>query len=168
MNVKTSFALVAAMNTAFNNPKGDPHNVDWARLKSQVENIRRELKETLDAIEARDLEQTRDGLCDIQVFAMGGQHFIGVDGDADMAAVVEGVMTRFCRNQEELDATMAKYDALGVTYYGEGAFPTYCLKSARDQTDQGDEGGNGDEYPKGKFLKSVGYKTAVFPPLPEQ
>jgi hypothetical protein len=152
------FKLVSDMNTAFGNPKGDPKNVDWARLEAQVRNIADELQETLDAIAARDLEETRDGLCDINVFSLGAHHFLGIDATADMEAVVAGVMTRFCKNEDELARTKAKYDDLQVEYYVEGEFPTVCLKSAKDQQDK-----NGDNLPKGKFLKSVGYKKTVFP-----
>ena len=81
---------------------------------------------------------------------------IGADPDADMHAVIDGVLTRFCRDEAELQATKLKYDTLGVKYYVEGVFPEVCLKSAEDQ---------GDEYPKGKFLKSVGYRLPVFPAL---
>lgn len=84
------------------------------------------------------------------------QSLIGVDSDADMNAVIDGVLTRFCQDEESLRATCAKYANLGIEFVIEGSFPTVCLKSAFDQ---------GDEYPKGKFLKSVGYSQAVFPEL---
>ena len=155
---KSNFQLVAAMNAAFGNVQGDPGAIDWARLKSQIENIKDEYKETTDALALRDLEEVRDGLCDIMVFAYGAFHFLGIDADRDMRAVIEGVMTRFCRTQDELDRTKAKYDDLVVKYYVEGEFPAMCLKSAEDQQDR-----NGENLPKGKFLKSVGYRKAVFP-----
>ena len=154
------FALVKNMNTAFGNAEGDPKNINWERLENQVRNIHDEYDETTTALAARNLEQVRDGLCDIIVFALGAFHFVGIDADADMKAVIDGVMTRFCKDQAELDATKAKYAALEVDFYVEGNFPTMCLKSSKDQKDK-----NGDNLPKGKFLKSVGFKEPVFVPI---
>jgi len=162
-HISPMFAFVKRMNTAFGNPEGNPSNIDWNRLKSQVANIQDEFNETMDdGIGPQDLEKTRDGLCDIMVFALGAFHFMGLDADADMQAVLEGVMTRFCKDQDALDRTKAKYDALGVAYYVEGEFPTVCLKSAKNQPDPKGAG----SLPKGKFLKSVDFQDTVFPALP--
>ena len=144
------------MNDAFGNPKGNPKAVDWNRLEKQCKNILDEYIELMAAIAARDLTAVRDALGDVQVFAMGGQHFIGVDGDADMKAVVDGVMTRFIKNAEDKEATIALHAAKGVTeVYFEGEYPTMVMKSAVDQPDA----------PKGKFLKSASYKETVFSPI---
>lgn len=154
------FKLVKDMNTAFGNPEGNPVNINWTRLEKQIHNIHDEYKETLGALAERNLDEVRDGLCDIMVFALGGFHFLGIDANADMKAVIDGVMTRFCKDQAELDATIAKYTALEVDFYVEGEFPTRCLKSTKDQKDK-----NGDNLPMGKFLKAVGYSQTVFSPV---
>lgn len=162
--VRSSFIQVSDMNAAFGNPKGDPNNIDWDRLEAQCKNILDEYKELmgdpesndpdkiLGALKRRDLNGIRDALCDIMVFALGAQHFMGIDGDDDMKAVVDGVMTRFCKDQEELDSTIAKWEGKGLEVYVEGEFPRKIVKSAKDQPDA----------PKGKFLKSTGYKDTVF------
>lgn len=190
------FAIVAEMNIAFGNaqgvahhllphaPDGSPqpqplHDGAWERLQKQCDNIggkltvesldgqhngiiNGEVLELLRAIKRRDLDGTRDALCDIMVFALGAFHIAGLDADADMQAVIDGVMTRFCRNEAELDQTVEKYAKLGITkVYTVGAFPTLALKVAEDQV-----GTNGEQFPKGKFLKSVSYRDTVFPPLP--
>lgn len=154
------FKSVKDMNTAFGNPEGDPRDLDWTRLEKQISNVKDEYNETMLALQNRDVEQVRDGLCDIMVFALGAFHFMGVDADVDMQAVIAGVMTRFCKDQAELDATIKKYDALEVEFYIEGEFPTKCLKSAKDQKDK-----NGDNLPMGKFLKSANYSQPVFAPI---
>lgn len=174
----TSFELVSDMNTAFGNPKGDSKNIDWGRVRNQCKNIGDEFVELMTALGADrqvmknlgkiikhhlqefpcevDIEEVRDALCDISVFSLGAQHLMGVNGDADMAAVVDGVMTRFCCDQAELDATIAHWANKGIPdIYVEGEFPRKIVKSASDQPDA----------PKGKFLKSVGYSPTVFPPL---
>ena len=178
MGNKSSFELVADMNTAFGNPKGDYEVTDTERLCKQMLNVIDELGEFFIAaggnesqIKAAvsnfkqdmaetpilgdfDLLKARDAMCDIQVFAMGGQHLMGVDGDADMRAVVAGVMTRFIKNSQDLNDTIAYHAARGVTkVYFEGEFPTMVMKSAEDQPDA----------PKGKFLKSASFSEPVFP-----
>lgn len=155
--------------------------VAWSRLQKQCENIGGrlypnlaeavcppygeidgEVKELLLALEARNIDKVRDALCDIMVFALGAYHFTGYDADADMAAVLAGVMTRFCKDQDALDRTLAKWAALGVTdVYTQGQFPRLCVKSGSDQ-----KANNGDFCPKGKFLKSADYADTVFPPAP--
>lgn len=177
----SSFRQVAAMNVAFGNPAGDPYAVDVARLQSQMLNVVDELGEFyvatgcdaalvaagVEAFKAHiteamagdeefgmDFIKARDAVCDIQVFAMGGQHFMGVDGDDDMRAVVEGVMTRFIKDDADKAATIAKHAAKGVTeVYFEGEYPRMVMKSAKDQPDA----------PKGKFLKSASFREPDFP-----
>lgn len=172
---------VAVMNTAFGNPKGDFHNIDYERLTAQCRNILDEFLElwaALHGIETTelthwrfehgveeamrmcrtmankpDVDQIRDSLCDIQVFASGAQHFMGVNADEDMHEVVSKVMTRFIKDEADKEATIAKHAAKGVTnVYFEGDYPTMIMKSAEDQPDA----------PKGKFLKSASFSEPVF------
>ena len=151
----------------------------WKRLEKQCVNIGSEFIElmqgfgieanlTLKRVEtgkAFDVNTVRDALCDINVFSLGAHHFMGYDAETDMQCVVDAVMTRFCKDQDELDRTIAKYTGMGVAFYTEGEFPRMCLKSAHDQFMP--------EYPKGKFLKAADYRQPVFysvqdlPPDPE-
>lgn len=172
----TNFTSVANMNTAFGNPKGDPHSIDFERVRKQCLNIPDEFGELAVALgadpdlikaavnnlkwvaslhgNAVDLDKVRDALCDMHVFAYGAHHLMGIDADGDMAAVVDGVMTRFIKDEADKAATIAKHAAAGVVdVYFEGDFPTMVMKSARDQQDA----------PKGKFLKSASYSDTVFP-----
>lgn len=159
------FSNVCKMNQAFGNPAGNPlyfllspgtpeGEAAWAKLKRQCGNIAKEYEELQTALAARDLDKVRDALCDINVFSLGAHHFMGIDADVDMAAVLIGVMTRFCKDEDCLRRTCAKYDAMGVTYTVEGAFPRVYLRSDKDQGD--------GEYPKGKFLKSADFSDSAF------
>jgi len=175
----SNFKRVAAMNAAFGNPKGDPKAIDFDRVRKQCLNIIDELGELMLALGANpyglgqavnhlkdvagkgknkdvDLDDVRDALCDIHVFAYGAHHFMGIDADKDMDAVVDGVMTRFVKDAKDLAHTLDMHSAKGVKeFYIEGEFPTVVVKSAEDQPDA----------PKGKFLKSASYKNTVFPPV---
>lgn len=170
---------VAAMNVAFGNAKGDPSNIDWNRVRKQCMNMPDEMGEVFIALGADpamvrnavqmlksaamtpatgisfkvDPDAVRDGLCDIHVFDYGAHHIMGVDADRDMASVLDGVMTRFIKDEADKQATIAKHAANGITdVYFEGEFPTMVMKSATDQPDA----------PKGKFLKSASYSEPVF------
>lgn len=160
MSSEGMFEMVSRMNQAFGNPKGDPKAINWERIEKQCANIYGEYKELLEALEARDLNAVRDALCDINVFSLGAHHLLGIDANDDMRAVIEGVMTRFCKDKEDYYMTVGKYTLLGVEFYTEGDFPTLCLKSAKDQTDK-----LGEFYPKGKFLKSASFREPVFSPV---
>lgn len=161
-DAKSIFDHVSDMNVAFGNAKGDPTAINWDRLNSQCKNLKKELQELMDALAERNTDKVRDALCDLQVFTQGAQHIMGVDGDDDMLAVLDGVMSRFCKDEAELAATETKYRNLGVEFYVEGVFPNVCLKSAFDR---GGDAESGFEYPKGKFLKSANYREPTFTPL---
>lgn len=98
-----------------------------------------------------------DALYDIIDWAMQIADITGYPALADMHAVYVSNMSKFCTNDDELDKTMTKYAAIDVLVYEEGEYPTKCVKSACDQKDI-----NGDNYPKGKFLKGVKYQPPVF------
>jgi hypothetical protein len=175
---KTNYELVAAMNVAFGNPRGNAASIDWERIRKQCLNLPDELGELFialgadpkgvkDAVSALkwmaakpvnpiDRDQVRDSLCDMHVFGYGAHHLMGIDADHDMRAVLEGVMTRFIKDDADKAATIAKHAAAGVTdVYFEGEYPTMVMKSASDQPDA----------PKGKFLKSASFREPRFPLL---
>ena len=79
---------------------------------------------------------------------------MGLNADEDMQEVVRCVLTRFCKDEDHLIRTSMHYAQKGVVHYAEGTFPRVCLKSSFDQGD--------GEYPKGKFLKSLGYEQPIF------
>lgn len=173
----TAFKRVSEMNEAFGNPKGNPDDINWTRIRSQCKNIHDEYLELLAGLglapafvqsiranfndnfdqqafsHAPDVVAVRDALADIQVFKDGALHLMGYNGDNDMDDVVDGVMTRFVKNKEDKDATIALHAAKGVTeVYFEGKYPKMVMKSAVDQPDA----------PKGKFLKSASYSDTIF------
>lgn len=170
---QTNFQRVAQMNEAFGNPQGRPTAINLNAVRSQTRNILDEFCEIQTALGADpaavqalrdagkaiaytgeiDLEGVRDGLCDVHVFAYGAHHLMGIDADRDMNSVVDGVMTRFIKDEADKEATIALHAAKGVTdVYFEGDYPVMVMKSASDQPDA----------PKGKFLKSASYSQPVF------
>lgn len=179
---KTPFQRVAEMNIAFGNPKGDPNNINWERVQKQCLNIpdevgelfakgfgadREKVKKLVETFKAGlvaalgvnppDVKEVRDALGDIHVFKDGAVHLMGYDGDRDMDDVVDGVMTRFIKDEADKQATIKLHAAKGVTdVYFEGEFPKMVMKSAKDQPDA----------PKGKFLKSASFCETVWRPAP--
>ncbi|MBB4517388.1 hypothetical protein [Paraburkholderia fungorum] len=171
--MSSNFQRVSEMNAAFDNKKGDPSAIDWARIQSQCKSIGHEFGELMIALGAQkeqvkdlikaidavqfggevNIDQVRDSLCDVHVFGYGAHHLMGIDADRDMNDVVDGVMTRFIKSEDDRLATVAKHASSGVTdVYFVGEFPTMVMKSASDQPDA----------PKGKFLKSASYREPVF------
>ena len=159
------FVQVALMNEAFGNPKGDPASIDWARVQKQASNIAGdhpgdEYGELMRAIAAKDADATRDAFGDIIVFALGGFHFLGADGDDDVTEVLRAVMTRFCRDRAHLADTVQHYTERGVKVFCGGEFPRAWVKSEVDQV-----GSDGERYAQGKFLKALGYEQPKLKPL---
>jgi len=176
MTTLTNFQQVVQMNVAFGNPVGDPHNINWDAVRSQSTNILDEFCELMKALgldeqtlsrlkEVRQeltldrftgqvhLKGTRDALCDVNVYSYGAHHKMGIDADRDLHSVVSAVMTRFIKDEQDKQATIALHAANDVTdVYFEGEFPTMVMKSGSDQPDA----------PKGKFLKSASYSEPVF------
>ncbi|WP_454914446.1 DUF3658 domain-containing protein [Variovorax gossypii] len=233
----SSFQLVKTMNRAFDNLEGDPESPNWERIEWWISSVPDRYDETIRAIDATNLDQTRIGLCAIKELVLSAFHFmgadadskmkehystlpwadpatvtaggdpldvqwnglrrmlatvpanhaaamassrrrepsnlisalcanltvvdhafrfIGIDGEEDMGVVINSVMTCFCTDEAQLEATKAKYNALGVDFNVEGVFPTVSLKSPRDQKDKDDR-----DLPQGKFLKSVGFQKPV-------
>ena len=152
------FKEVSELNTLFGNPKGDHNNVDWGKLKNQSKNILDEYNELMDdGIEAKNLTEVRDAICDILVFTLGVGHIAGVPVDQDMEAVDASNRSKFCCDQDNVDATVAKYNVLGIDTYVDGEFPMKRVKSSKEQTDI-----HGDVYRKGKMLKSISFKEPIF------
>lgn len=94
-----------------------------------------------------------DTIATIISMAWDSLKIVGVLPILDMVSVINGVMTRFVKDEVDLEATKAKHAAKGITeVYTEGDFPTMILKSAIDQPDA----------PKGKFLKSASFSEPEF------
>lgn len=159
------FQLVAQMNEAFGNPRGNPHAIDWARVQQQARNIagdhnKDEYGELSDAIAVQSVDDARDAFCDIIVFALGGLHLMGYDGDEDVTEVLRAVTTRFCRNEDHLAQTLAHYAQLGIRHvYTGGEFPRKWVKTSGEQQDH-----KGERYSSNKFLKALGYEQPKLRP----
>jgi hypothetical protein len=172
------FQQVSEMNEAFGNPKGIPSEFEdqvsvngvlapqitkWDRIRSQCKNILSEYNELLEGLDERNITKVRDALCDINVFSLGAHHLLGLNADDDMTAVVDALFSRFCVDETHLNATSIHYLNMGVQHYYEGEFPRRCLKSSHDQGWTEAKDGSGYwEYPKGKFLKALGYHQPEF------
>lgn len=183
---QTPAQRVAEMNEAFGNPAGNfpPDTATLEVVRAQCRNIFDEYTELLEALgysratvdylklvhenvcqreylatadATTNVENIRDALCDIQVFAQGAQHLLGVNSDEDMHSVIDGVMTRFIKDEDDKLATIELHAKRGITHvYFEGEFPKMVMKSASNQPDA----------PKGKFLKSASYAATEFQPSP--
>lgn len=148
---------VKEMNVAFGNPEGCINNPNWGSIYTQARCIPEEVQELFDAIDELDMIEVRDAICDIMVFTIGLAHKAGIDIKSDMHSVFESNMSKFCEDEQQLKETVAKYKALGVEVEQKGKFPRSYVVSKYDQHDAQHK-----EYPAGKFLKGINFKTPVF------
>ncbi len=174
----TNYKLVSDMNIAFGNPLGNQNAVSLTKLKKQCANLANELSELFVALGADkkltdsladlmqwtlehpvnvpDIQEVRDALCDIHVFAYGAHHLMNVDADQDMKDVIEGLMTRFIKDEADKEASIKKHAANGIVQvYFEGEYPKMIMKSAVDQPDA----------PQGKFVKSASTRKEKLYPV---
>lgn len=81
-----------------------------------------------------------------------------VNLDIALASVYQSNMTKFCADQEMLDATIKAYADKGIVVAPDDntVFPNKVVRSPVDQTV------DGKLYSKGKFLKSVSFKEPDF------
>jgi NTP pyrophosphatase (non-canonical NTP hydrolase) len=153
---QTTFQKNTLMNLAFGNAKGDKANPDWDALERQYRISKSEMDEIGQAIEDRDFEQLIDGIADVTTTNDGLAHIAGINGDVALQCVYQSNMSKFCATQEEVDATIAKYEALGVVLTVHGEFPAKYVRSAQPQYLKG------ELIPAGKFLKGVKYQGPDF------
>lgn len=159
----SNFTDVSRLNTLWGNLKGDPNNIDWVKLDSQAKNIKDEYDELMEAIAAKDVTEVRDALCDILVFTYGAGHMAGVPLDADMKAVYDSNLSKFCKNPDEFLKTIIHYKNLGVEILGEGDFPEVRVRSTKYQI-----GNDGKTYQANKILKCINWKEPAFNPIEDE
>ncbi len=155
-NPLNPFDQVSHMNSAFGNPKGVMAQPDWEALGRQYKILESEFKELGLALDRRQMHGpggVRDGVADVNVVNLGVAHIAGIDSDTDMLEVFESNMSKMCTNAEELQATVVKYNNLGLEVVTYPNYPLAYVKSAKDQT-----GNDGEFYKQGKFLKGINFQ----------
>lgn len=125
------------------------------RFPYLLKNLEHHLETTL--VLDSDTTPIEKALWEIITWAMQIADLTGYPAMKDMHAVYVSNMSKFCANDADLTFTVEKYGKLQVEVYAEGEYPTKCVKSFKDQKDI-----NGENYPKGKFLKGVKYQAPVF------
>ena len=147
----SNFTDVSFLNTVFGNEKGDLQNPNWEKSAKQLHLIQEELAELVEGIDNKDISEIRDAVADILVVTYGMAHIMGIDADKDMAAVQESNLSKLCKTNEEIEATLKFYQQeKGLDVYAGGEIPEAYIKSSKDQT-----GSDGKFYPAHKFLKNT-------------
>ncbi|MFD2552938.1 pyrophosphohydrolase domain-containing protein [Sphingobacterium tabacisoli] len=114
---------VAEFHKTFQHPILDtPQIPSESRCKLRVSLIEEELKELEEAIQAKDLVEIADALCDIQYVLSGAILEFGLKDKFNtlFEEVQRSNMSKACKNEEEAIATQAHYKEKGVdSYYKE-------------------------------------------------
>lgn len=138
---------VAEFHTTFQHPiLEEPTIPSKERCALRVSLIAEELKELQEAIEADDLVEVADALCDIQYVLSGAVLEFGL-GDKFKTLfdeVQRSNMSKGCKTVEEAEATMAHYKAKGTDSYYKKVGDLYLVYRTSDE----------------KTLKSVNYSAA--------
>ncbi|WP_027856421.1 nucleoside triphosphate pyrophosphohydrolase family protein [Marinobacterium jannaschii] len=153
----SNFTDVSLLNSVFGNIKGDMETPDWNKARKQLQLIQEEMQEMVEGIEKHDLSEVRDAIADVLVTTYGMAHILGIDADKDMAAVQDSNMSKLCKTETEIEATLAYYrNEIGLDVYSGGELPQGWVKSGKDQT-----GKDGKTYPAHKFLKNTNWHEPV-------
>lgn len=149
----SNFTDVSFLNTVFGNQKGEYGTPNWEKAAKQLHLIQEELAELVEGIEKQDVTEVRDAIADVLVITYGMAHILGIDADADMAAVQESNLSKLCKTEDEIAQTLAYYEnEVGIEVYAGGELPKAFIKSAKDQN-----GKDSKFYPAHKFLKNINW-----------
>lgn len=113
---------VVQFHTTFNHPILDnPQIPDQKRAKLRISLLKEELEELEEAIEAKNLVEVADALCDLQYVLSGAILEFGLGNKfAELFAEVQrSNMSKVCHTEEESKATVDHYELLGQSAYYE-------------------------------------------------
>lgn len=149
----SNFTDVSFLNTVFGNQKGEYETPSWEKAAKQLHLIQEELAELVEGIEKQDVTEVRDAIADVLVTTYGMAHILGINADADMAAVQESNLSKLCKTEDEIAQTLAYYEnEIGIEVYAGGELPKAFIKSSKDQN-----GKDSKFYPAHKFLKNINW-----------
>lgn len=138
---------VADFHRTFHHPVlENPQIPPKERAELRVALIAEELKELQEAIDANDIVEVADALCDIQYVLAGAVLEFGLGGKFVelFDEVQRSNMSKACKTEEEAKATVAHYEAKGFPCFYEKDGNNYLVFRTADR----------------KTLKSVGYSPA--------
>lgn len=155
---------VSRMNTKFGNLKGAAAGklteVD-GRLHKQLKMLRDELERELDkAFADGDEAAIVDVMGDVVVFVFGAFHLADIEPACVVREILRAQWSKFCVDQDMLEATVRKYANIGVEVSTHGEFPFAFVRATADV-----KASTGEMFIKGKFLKGTGYQDANLTPL---
>lgn len=149
----SNFTDVSFLNTVFGNQKGECGTPNWEKAAKQLHLIQEELAELVEGIDKHDVTEVRDAIADVLVTTYGMAHILGINADADMAAVQESNLSKLCKTEDEIAQTLAYYEnEIGIDVYAGGELPKAFIKSGKDQN-----GKDSKFYPAHKFLKNINW-----------
>jgi len=151
-----SLTSVAEFHKTFQHPiLASPQIPSESRCKLRVSLIAEELKELEEAIQANDIVEIADALCDIQYVLSGAvlEFGLGDKFNALFEEVQRSNMSKACKSVEEAEATIKHYkEEKGVDSYYKEVDGLYLVFR---------EGDN-------KTLKSINYSPADLKSIVEQ
>lgn len=142
-----SLNMVAEFHKTFNAPVLEtPQIPSVERCALRVSLLQEELSELKEAIDAHDLVEVADALCDLQYVLSGAvlEFGLGEKFGKLFSEVQRSNMSKACENEEQAIQTMQHYQAKGVESYYEKSGDKYNVHRTSDD----------------KVLKSIFYSPA--------
>lgn len=138
---------VEKFHRTFNHPVLDSPTIpSQDRCKLRVDLLTEELKELQEAIEAKDIVEIADALCDIQYVLSGAvlEFGLGEKFKTLFEEVQRSNMSKACSNIEEAEKTVRSYLKKGIATFYEQVGDYYIVYRKSDR----------------KILKSINYSPA--------
>ena len=112
---KTNFDKIAEFQESFEmryfdkiTPKTIEDNPDLMKLRISL--IDEEVAELKEALDKRDIVEMRDAIGDILYVVYGAGQTFGFDCDGDFATIHDSNMSKLCKDEEEAQTTVVKYE----------------------------------------------------------
>lgn len=140
----------------FGDFKGNKFDPNWSILRDHLEFSRPILESIQSLIETTDYVGIQNTVPYVDELNRIFARLAGIDSDLVLDAVYVSNLTKLIKDEDELQATIAKYAEQGVTVAVFGEFPTKYVKSDREQPFKG------EIIPAGKFLKGINFKEPDF------
>jgi len=153
----SDFLKIIAMNLAFGNHAPESTPSDESATYHMGQAIKMANSEFVEWEEARALmnvEEQADAIMDAIVFLVGGLYKAGIDPMQTLDNVLEALMTRFIKDEKDMEDTYKMYEAMGLARDDiavEGAFPNMVFRSKIEKFN----------FECQKFLKSKNNKKPI-------
>ena len=131
----------------------------WDKLKAHHRSLQMKLNALSEALDARNSDTLRLGVCNLEVAIGALSYLADLSIEKDLITATDALVTQFCTEGYDLDATLEHYQDLGLYTYTtmdtvSGYVTVYSKTLQKDR--------HGTTYSEHQILKSVFYREPRF------